>query len=425
MLKSTNKVDTNKYEVEVGITAEQFETAVQRTYQRRKNKIAIPGFRKGKVPRKMIEKMYGEAFFYEDAINDMLPFVLSEAMKEAGLTPVSRPEVDVTSLSKTEGVVLKAVFVCKPEVEVKDYKGIEVTKEVKEITDEDVEKEIERLRERQGRLVTVEDRKAQIGDTVIIDFEGFIDGKAFDGGKENNFELKLGSGYFIPGFEDQVADHETGEEFTINVTFPENYQMKELAGKPAEFRVKLHEIKAVELPDVDDEFVKDVSEFDTLDELKNDLRTKLTERAEKLAETDADNKLYETLIERTSAEVPVEMIDSKIDDLIKDYEYRLSMQGLTLDLYLSYSGMNKEDFRKSFEENARKQVMLRLAFEKIAELENLVPTDEQIEEEVVRIASQVGYSPADVKKLVSRDDITLDVKAALASNLVKENAKIS
>ena len=235
MLKSTNKVETNKYEVEVSVTAEQFEEAVQKAYLRRKNKVAIPGFRKGKAPRKMIEKLYGEAFFYEDAVNALIPTYVADAMDEAKLFPVVRPEIDVTSLGKDTGVVFKVTAICKPEVEISDYKGIEVAKTVNAVTDEDVENELKRLQERQGRLVTVEGRAVENGDTTVIDFEGFIDGKPFEGGKEDKYELKIGSGYFIPGFEEQIIGHNPGDEFTVNVTFPENYQMEDVAGKPAEF----------------------------------------------------------------------------------------------------------------------------------------------------------------------------------------------
>ncbi len=425
MLKSTNKVETNKYEVEVSVTAEQFEEAVQKAYLRRKNKVAIPGFRKGKAPRKMIEKLYGEAFFYEDAVNALIPTYVADAMDEAKLFPVVRPEIDVTSLGKDTGVVFKVTAICKPEVEISDYKGIEVAKTVNAVTDEDVENELKRLQERQGRLVTVEGRAVENGDTTVIDFEGFIDGKPFEGGKEDKYELKIGSGYFIPGFEEQIIGHNPGDEFTVNVTFPENYQMEDVAGKPAEFRVKLHEIKTVELPEIDDEFVKDVSEFDTLDELKADIKKKAEERAAKAADREAENKLFDAVIEKMTAEIPNEMYENKIDEMVRDFEMRLSQQGLTLDLYLSYTGMAKDAFRKTFEENAQKQVKLRLALEKIAELENIEVSDADAEEEIKKIADQYRITVEQVKQIISVESVREDLKVQKASDIVKESAKIA
>ena len=425
MLKSTNKVETNKYEVEVSVTAEQFEEAVQKAYLRRKNKVAIPGFRKGKAPRKMIEKLYGEAFFYEDAVNALIPTYVADAMDEAKLFPVVRPEIDVTSLGKDTGVVFKVTAICKPEVEISDYKGIEVAKTVNAVTDEDVENELKRLQERQGRLVTVEGRAVENGDTTVIDFEGFIDGKPFEGGKEDKYELKIGSGYFIPGFEEQIIGHNPGDEFTVNVTFPENYQMEDVAGKPAEFRVKLHEIKTVELPEIDDEFVKDVSEFDTLDELKADIKKKAEERAAKAADREAENKLFDAVIEKMTAEIPNEMYENKIDEMVRDFEMRLSQQGLTLDLYLSYTGMAKDAFRKTFEENAQKQVKLRLALEKIAELENIEVSDADAEEEIKKIADPYRITVEQVKQIISVESVREDLKVQKASDIVKESAKIA
>ena len=425
MLKSTNKVETNKYEVEVSVTAEQFEEAVQKAYLRRKNKVAIPGFRKGKAPRKMIEKLYGEAFFYEDAVNALIPTYVADAMDEAKLFPVVRPEIDVTSLGKDTGVVFKVTAICKPEVEISDYKGIEVAKTVNAVTDEDVENELKRLQERQGRLVTVEGRAVENGDTTVIDFEGFIDGKPFEGGKEDKYELKIGSGYFIPGFEEQIIGHNPGDEFTVNVTFPENYQMEDVSCKHAEFRVKLHEIKTVELPEIDDEFVKDVSEFDTLDELKADIKKKAEERAAKAADREAENKLFDAVIEKMTAEIPNEMYENKIDEMVRDFEMRLSQQGLTLDLYLSYTGMAKDAFRKTFEENAQKQVKLRLALEKIAELENIEVSDADAEEEIKKIADQYRITVEQVKQIISVESVREDLKVQKASDIVKESAKIA
>ncbi|MBQ8567830.1 MAG: trigger factor [Oscillospiraceae bacterium] len=425
MLKSTNKIETNKYEVIVEVTAEQLEEAVQKVYNKKKKSIAIPGFRKGKAPRKMVEKLYGEGFFYEDAVNSIIPTYVEDAMYEAGLYPVVRPEFDVTALDKNTGVTFKVTAICRPEVTISDYKGIEIEKTVKTITDEDVDAELKRVQERQGRMVTVEGRAAENGDTTVIDFEGFIDGVAFDGGSEKNYELKLGTGYFIPGFEDQIIGRNAGDEFTVNVTFPENYQMEDVAGKPAEFRVKLHEIKNVELPEIDDEFVKDVSEFDTLDEYKADIKTKLAERAEKMAETEAENKLFDAVIEKMQAEIPNEMYESKIDEMVRDFEMRLSQQGLNLEMYLSFSGMEMDGFRKQFEENAQKQVKLRLALDQIAKQENIEVSDEAAEEEIKKIADAYRISVAQVKDVITVESVKADLKAAEASKLIKDSAKIS
>ena len=424
-LKSTNKVETNIYELEVDATAEEFENAVQAAYQKAKNKINVPGFRKGKAPRKMIEKLYGESCFYDDAVNAMVPYIVGAAIEEAGLDIVDRPEIDVTALSKDNGVSFKVKCIAKPEVEISDYKGIEVEKNVKTISDEDVDNQLKSMQERNGRLITVEDRAVENGDTVVIDFEGFMDGKAFDGGKEDGFSLKIGSGQFIPGFEEQIVGKTTGEDFTINVTFPENYQMEELAGKPAEFKIKLHEIKTTELPDLDDDFAKDTSEFDTIDELKADLKKKLEDNAAKNADAAAENAVYDAVIAKMNADIPQVMFEHKIDEMVRDFEMRLSQQGLTLDLYLSYTGMAKDAFRKTFEENAQKQVKLRLALEKIAELENIEVSDADAEEEIKKIADQYRITVEQVKQIISVESVREDLKVQKASDIVKESAKIA
>lgn len=423
-LKSTNKIETNTYELEVEATAEAFEAAVQTAYTKAKNKINVPGFRKGKAPRKMIEKLYGESCFYDDAVNAMVPDVVGSAIDEAGLELVDRPEIDVTALSKETGVTFKVKCITKPEVEISDYKGIEVEKAVKTVSDEDIAKQLDAMRERNGRLVTIEDRAVENGDTVVIDFEGFMDGKAFDGGKEDKFSLKIGSGQFIPGFEEQVIGKSTGEEFTINVTFPENYQMEELAGKPAEFKIKLHEIKATELPDLDDDFAKDTSEFDTLDELKADLKKTLEERAEKNADAEVENKIYDAILEKMSAEIPAVMFEQKIDDMVRDFEMRLSQQGLDLPMYLSFTGMDEAAFRKSFEDQAQKTVKLRLALEKIAKLEGIEITQEQLHEEIHKMSEAYKIPEAQIMSFVSPVTLKTDMLVTEASKLVKDSAVI-
>ncbi|MGN0667192.1 MAG: trigger factor [Huintestinicola sp.] len=424
MLKSTNKIETNVYEIEAAADSAQFEAAIQKVYNKQKNKINVPGFRKGKAPRKMIEKLYGEECFYEEAVNELIPEIVVAAIDEANLKLVARPEIDVTTLSKTEGVVFKVKATVKPEVEISDYKGIEVEKSVKTVTDEDVDGALKKIQERNGRLVTIEDRAVENGDTVNIDFEGFMDGKAFDGGKEDGFDLKIGSGQFIPGFEEQIIGKSTGDEFTINVTFPENYQMEELAGKPAEFKIKLNEIKSTELPELDDDFAKDTSEFDTLDEMKADIRTKLEENAAKSAETEAENKIFDTVIEKMNAEIPQVMFDSRIDELVREFEMRLSQQGLDLKMYLSFTGMDEAAFRGTFADQAQKTVKLRLALEKIAELENITVSDEAVEAEINKMAEMYKLTPAQIKNAVSPESIKEDLIVTEASKFVKDNAVI-
>ncbi|MDD6990462.1 MAG: trigger factor [Oscillospiraceae bacterium] len=423
-LKSTNKIETNIYELEVEASAEEFESAVQTAYQKAKNKISVPGFRKGKAPRKMIEKLYGESCFYDDAVNAMVPFVVGKAIDEAGIEVVDRPEIDVTALSKDTGVSFKVKCIAKPEVQISDYKGIEVEKSVKTITDEDIDNQLKSMQERNGRLITIEDRAVENGDTVVIDFEGFMDGKAFDGGKEDGFSLKIGSGQFIPGFEEQIVGKSTGEDFTINVTFPENYQMEELAGKPAEFKIKLHEIKATELPELDDDFAKDTSEFDTLDELKADLKKKLEENASKNADAAAENAVYDAVIAKMNAEIPQVMFEHKIDDMVRDFEMRLSQQGLDLPMYLSFTGMDEAAFRDTFKDQAEKTVKLRLALEQIAKLENIEVTDEQVMEELKKMSENYKLPLNQLMSVVSPATLKTDMLVTEASKLVKDSAVI-
>ncbi len=423
-LVSTNKTEANTYELEITADAAQFEAAIEKAYKKAKKNIAVNGFRKGNAPRKMIEKLYGENVFFEDAVNDLIPEVIAPAVDEAKLELVAAPSINVKSLSKADGVVFTVTCIVKPEVEIADYKGIAVKKTVDEVTDEMIDKAIEALRERNGRMVTVEDRAAENGDVAVIDFEGFKDGVAFDGGSEKNYELTLGSSQFVPGFEEQIVGKKPGEEFTINVTFPENYQMKELAGQPTEFKIKLHELRAKELPALDDEFVKDATDFDTLDELKADYRKKLEDNAEKAAENAADNQLYEALIEKMTADVPQAMIDAQIDDMVRNFEMQLSQQGITLDMYLTYTGLKMEDFRKTFADRAEKEVKIRLALEKIAELENVEISDEKAEEEYAKIAEQYNMPVDDVKKYVGLNSLKADMKVSEAAKIVKDSAKI-
>ncbi len=424
-LVSANKIEATKFELIISVDAEGFEKALQNAYLKARKRININGFRKGKAPRKMIEQLYGENVFYEDAVNDLVRTDITKVLDEENYDLIATPEIAVESVNKSEGVKFKVTVMVKPDVEISDYKGIEVEKTVNAVTDEDIDKQLQALRERNGRLVTVEDRPAENGDVAVIDFEGFKDGVPFEGGKDTNYELALGSGTFIPGFEEQIVGKSTGEEFTINVTFPENYQMEDIAGQLCEFKIKLNEIKAKELPDLDDEFVKDATEFETLDELKNDMRTKLEERSAKNADMEAENKIFETLIGKMTADIPQIMFDNKIDEMVRDFEMRLSQQGLNMEMYLTYTNMDMAAFRKTFEAQAQNQVKVRLALEKIAELENIEISDEKAEEEIARMAEQYNISVDRVKSVVSVKAVKEDLKVGEASKIVLDSAKIN
>lgn len=423
-LKTVNEVEKNKVELEVEISAEDFEAAVQTAYLKARKNISIPGFRKGKAPRKLIEKEYGESVFYEDAVNAIAGEAVDGAVAEAKLELVARPEVEVTAVGKTEGVTLKAVCIVKPEVSVSDYKGIEVEKVVNAVTDEDVDNRANQLCERNARLVNVDDRAAQNGDTVTIDFEGFKDGVAFDGGKAEGFDLELGSGQFIPGFEDQIVGHSVGEEFDINVTFPEEYQVEELKGAPAVFKIKLHEIKYKEVPELDDELVKDSTEFETVDEYKADIRKSLEESAEKAADNEVENKLFDAVVSKMEADVPQVMYDNRINEMLQELAQRLQPQGITLQQYFQYTGQTLESAKAMYEEQAKKQVDLRLALEKIVELENIVASEEDINAEYQRIADTYGMDIDDVKAVLPEDGIKLDVAVTKAVELIKDSTVI-
>lgn len=424
-LVSSNKVETNKYELIVTIDADAFEAAVEKAYRKSVKKISVPGFRPGKAPRKMIEKLYGEGVFFEDAVNDLYPSALASAVEEAKLELVDRPEVEITKIEKADGVEFKATCIVKPEVEVSDYKGIKAEKTVKTVTDEDLSGELNKMADRNARVVSVEDRAAENGDITVIDFEGFVDGKAFDGGKAEGFSLTLGSGQFIPGFEDQIVGHNVDDEFDVNVEFPAEYQAEELAGKPAVFKVKLHEIKTRQLPAIDDEFVKDVSEFDTLDQLKEDITKKLQEQYDKSADTEVENQLIDAVIANMKAEIPEVMFENRVDESVREFEYRLQSQGMNLELYLQYTGMEMDAFRKTFREQAEKQVKIRLALEKIVELENIVPSAEEIAAEYDKMAENYKMEVEKIKGYIPEKDLVKDLAVNKAIDLIKDSAEIS
>ena len=422
-LKAVNNVETNKVELEIEISAEDFEAAVQAAYLKQRKYIALPGFRKGKAPRKLIEREYGEGIFYEDAVNAIAPKAVDDAVEEAKLDLVARPDVEVTAVGK-EGVSLKAKCVVKPEVSISDYKGIEVERVIDAVTDEDVDKRAAQLCEKNARMVTVDDRAVQSGDTVTIDFKGFKDDVAFEGGEAEDFDLEIGSGAFIPGFEDQIIGHTTGEDFDINVTFPEEYQVEDLKGAAAVFKIKLKEIKYKEVPELDDDLVKDSTEFDTVDEYKADIRKNMEEAAEKAADNDVESKIFDAVVSKLEGEIPQEMYDNRINEMLQELSGRLAPQGITLQQYFQYTGQSLETVKKMYEEQAKKQVDLRLALEKIAELENIEPSADDIDAEYKRIADTYSMEMDQVKNVLPEDGVKLDVAVSKAVELIKDAAVI-
>ncbi len=424
-LKSSSQVEKNRYQLEVSVDAATFENAVEQAYRRQNKKIVIPGFRRGKAPRKFVEKYYGENIFYEDAVNAVYPKAMADAVKEAKLETVEdKVDFELVSAGK-DGLDFKATVTTKPEVSIEGYKGLTAWKKPVEVTDKDVDEEIDRVRDRNSRMVTVEDREAQKGDIAVIDFDGSVDGKRFAGGKADNYDLTLGAGQFIPGFEDQVAGRKSGDEFEVNVKFPDDYGAKDLAGKDAVFQVKLHEIKKKELPAVDDDFVKDVSEFNTLDEYKADIRKKIADAREEAANDAVENQLIDKLVAAVKADVPQAMFENRIDDDLRDFGYRLQSQGMNLETYMKYTGLDRDAVRGQFRPQAERQVKLRLALEKIASLEQIQPGDEEIDKEYQKIADSYKTDLEKVKKLIPKENVAKDLAVEKAFNLVKEKAVVA
>lgn len=423
-LKTSKKLeDANKFELEVSVDGDTFNKAVNKVYKKQVKNINIPGFRKGKAPKHIIEKMYGKEVFYDDAMQDCYPDALYDAAKEAEVKIVAVDSLEAIEAGD-DGFTFKAVIVVEPEVEIKDYKGIEVEKKSTEVTDELINDEIEKVRERNSRMVTVEDRAAQDGDIAVIDFEGFVDGEAFEGGNAENFNLKLGSGQFIPGFEEQIIGHNTDEEFTINVTFPKDYQAEDLQGKESEFKIKLHEIKTKELPEVDDEFVKDVSEKETLDEYKEELSEQIKKRLETEADNDVDDQLIEKLIENMEGEIPEAMYDNQINDMLREFDMRLRSQGMDMNTYLKYTGMDIDAVKTMYKPEAEKRVKLRLILEAIARKEAFEATEKDIEDEYNKLAEAYKMDIDKVKKAVSEEGLAEDIKVDKAMKYVRDNASI-
>ena len=421
----TKKEEANTYELTVEVDGETFERAVNTVYKKQVKNINIQGFRKGKAPRRIIEKMYGSEVFYEDAMQDCYPDALYEAAKEKDLKIVSVNSLEAVEAGK-DGFTFKTVIVVEPTLDIDGYKGFEIEKKSTEVTDELVDEEINKVRERNSRLVEVEGRAAKKGDTAVIDFEGFVDGEAFEGGKAEGYSLALGSGNFIPGFEEQIEGHEVGEEFTITVNFPEDYQAENLKGKEAQFKIKLHELKEKELPEVDDDFVKDVSDKDTLDEYKEELKTEIEGRLKDEAQKDIDDQIATKLIDLAQGDIPEAMYENQVNEMMRDFEMRLRQQGMNIDMktYMQYMGMEESTVREMYREEAEKKVKLRLALQAIAAKENIEVTEADVEDEYSKMAEAYKMDVAQVKAAIPAESLTEDIKVQKALDIVKNSAVI-
>lgn len=421
-LKSSVLKETNKYELEVAVDAETFEKSVQKSYKKNIGKVAIPGFRKGKAPRQMVEKLYGKDVFYPDAIEDCYPEALYNAAKEAGIRIVAVDSVE--EVSADGDFVFKATVTVEPEIEIEGYKEFEIKAKAVRVTEKMINEEIDKVRDRNSRMITVEDRAAADGDTAVIDFEGFVDDVAFEGGKAENYNLMLGSGNFIPGFEDQVIGHKAGDEFTITVTFPEEYQAAELAGKEAQFKINLHEIKTKELPEFDDEFVKDVSDKETVEDYKKEIKETISKRLKDEREEDISKQISDKLIEAVKGEIPEAMYDNEVNNMIRDFDARLRSQGMDINTYLGYMGMNIDSLNGMYRKEAENRVKLRLALKKIAKLEEITVTDEDVEAEFAHLAEHYGVDVERVKTLVDYEDQRDDLAVQRAMDIVKKSASV-
>ena len=425
MLKEFSKKETNRYELVITVDAEKFNEAIKQGYAENGKNINVPGFRKGKAPMGIIEKYYGESVFFEDALNILYPTAVDEAITESKLQFVDdKIDFDLVKISKTEGVEFKIVITVMPEVEIEGYKGLKAEKVIAVVTDDEIDAEIKAVADRNSRMVTVE-RAAELHDTAVIDYEGFCDGVAFDGGKGESYSLELGSGSFIPGFEDQIVGHSAGDEFDVNVTFPEDYHSEDLKGKAATFKCKLHELKVKELPAIDDEFAKDVSEFDTLDEYKADLKAKALERKSAQADADVENQLVEQLVELVKAEIPAAMIENRAKQSVEEFAYRLQAQGMDLKTYLKYMGGTIDSFKDTFKPQAEMQVKIRLALEKIAELEKIEITEDELNAEFEKMAKDYGMEVDKIKASVPADDLKKDLAVQKAMDVVKSSAVVT
>ena len=425
-LKETKNVGTNRYELEITVDAEKFQNAIKEAYKKNAKNINIPGFRKGKAPYAFVEKYYGAEVFFEDALNLIYAEVVDEAITESGLKVINdKMDFDMVSIAKDEGVDFKVTLTTYPEITLGEYKGLKAEKVIAKVEDSEVDAQVNAMAERNARMVEVADRAAQMGDTVTFDFEGFCDGEAFEGGKAEKYTLELGSGQFIPGFEEQITGKNIGDEFDVNVTFPSDYGAENLAGKDATFKCKLHEIKFRELPAIDDEFAKDVSEFDTLEALKEDLKAKALERKQKISEEEMENDLVQQIVDSIEGEIPEAMYENRLNQSVEEFAYRLQSQGLNLETYLKYTNSTIDEFKKSFRPQAESQVKFRLALEKIVELEKIEATEEDINAQLEKMAKDYGMEVEQIKNAVPTEEIAKDLAVGKAIDFIKENAVIT
>lgn len=427
MSVQVEKLEKNMAKLTVEVSAEDFKAAIKKAYNKTKNRFAIPGFRKGKASQAVIEKMYGEAVFYEDAADEAINSTYAEAMKESGLDIVSRPEITVEQIGKDQAFVYSALVAVKPEVTLGEYKGVEVEKADAAVTAEDVEAELKRVQEQNARLLTVEDRPVADGDQTVIDFEGFVDGKGFEGGKAEDYPLTIGSHSFIDTFEEQLIGKNIGEECEVNVTFPTEYHAAELAGKPAMFKVTVKEIKVKELPALDDEFASEVSEFDTLDEYKQDIEKKLQERKEKAAASQNEDRVVAKVVENASMEIPEKMIDAQVDNMLRETAQRMQSQGLSMDLYMKYTGMTADQMKDQMRPEAVKRIQTRLVLEAVVKAENIETSEEKLDEEIAKMAEAYKMEADKLKSYMTdsdKDQMKQDLAVQAAVDLLVSEAKL-
>ena len=423
-LTKHNATEDGRYELTVKIDAADFNKKVDAVYRRENKKINIQGFRKGKTPRAVIERMYGADFFYEDALNELLPTEFDNAITESNIDFIGKPDIDVPDIDKEKGVTIVFTVKLRPALAVGKYKGIAGTRAAVNVEDAEVDAEIDKKLEQASRMVSVDDRAAKNDDITNIDFEGFLDGKAFEGGKGEQHDLTLGAGQFIPGFEEQVLGHNVGDEFDIKVDFPEDYGSEELAGKEATFKIKINEIRVKELPELDDEFAKDVSEFDTLKELREDIKKHLAEHKEEHAKADLENELVDAVTETLEGDVPDEMVDDRVEEMVRDFAYRLRSQGLDMQTYLKYTGADEAAMKEGFKDQALKFVRTRLALEAVARAEKIEVADADIDAELAKLAKQYDMEADKIKDIMPHKELVADIKVGKAIEIIVENAKV-
>ena len=425
MSVQVEKLEKNMAKLTIEVSSEEFENAIAKAYKKNKNKISMPGFRKGKAPRAMIEKMYGKGIFYEDAANSIIPDAYADAAKESELEIVAQPEIDVTQIESGKPFIFTATVALKPEVTLGEYKGIEVEKKEVEVTDEEVEAEINKVRESNARMLDIDDRATQDGDTVLIDFDGYVDGKQFEGGKADDYSLVLGSHSFIDNFEEQLVGKNIGDDVEVNVTFPENYQAEELQGKPAVFKVKIKEIKVKELPELDDDFAQDVSNFDTIAEYKEDLKKKLTENKEEALKREREEAVIGKIIENAQMDIPEQMVDAQTRQMTQEFAQRLSSQGLSIDQYMQFTGLTPQKMIEELKPQALKRIQSRLVLEAVVAAENIETTEEELDKEIENMASMYQIEVDKLKEVIGEEEkkqIGLDLAVQKAVEMVTEAA---